>query len=253
MAYPVTPIRRPAVLEGQENGRLALSILHTTPGLDDGPLVTLVEPAARSWRALTAAALRDGHVLKASGPADSFRPYSTQERIFRERYTTTELRGRPTKRWQGKTWWQRPGTAVAAVPGTSNHGWALAVDVGEERDQDPTAESLDRETLDWLLEYVGAFGWSWELQSEPWHLHYFAGDAIPAAVLEHENDHQEDDMSSPTIFIATWATRIHLVDLERRRADWLLSMTAVRGLEKLYPNIGAVDEGTMVNLLAKPG
>jgi hypothetical protein len=72
------------------------------------------------------------------------------------------------------------------VPGTSNHGWALAVDTGEERDNDAGTESLDAGTLNWLLAHALDFGWSWELQSEPWHLRCFVGDAIPAAVLAHE-------------------------------------------------------------------
>lgn len=60
---------------------------------------------------------------------DSYRPYETQERIFKERYTTTYLPGRPYKTWNGVRWYQRPNTAQAAVPGTSNHGLGVAIDV----------------------------------------------------------------------------------------------------------------------------
>lgn len=186
MAYPVRALVRPAVLAGQQNGRLPDAILVSTPGQAGGALVRLVEPAARSWRALCAAALTAGHVLKATSAADSFRSYAIQERIFRERYTTTYLAGRPYKTWNGVRWYQRPGTAVAAVPGTSNHGWALAVDTGEERDSDAGAESLDSATLGWLLANEETYGWSHEVQSEPWHLRYFPGDQIPAAVLAYE-------------------------------------------------------------------
>lgn len=193
MSFPVRAVATPAVLHGKANGLLD-GVLVDTPGQAGGVRVRLVEPAARAWRALCAAALAAGHILKAVGPADSYRPYGVQERIFRQRYTPEFLRGRPTKKWRGQDWYQRPGTAVAAVPGTSNHGWGLAVDTGEERDSDAGAESLDHPTLAWLLANEERFGWSHELQSEPWHLRYFAGDAIPQAVLDFEvSDTSEED------------------------------------------------------------
>lgn len=197
MAYPVRPIVRSKLLEGQSNGRLDGDILASTPGQAGGATVVLVKPAARAWRALCAAAKKAGHTLKATSIADSYRLYTIQERIFRERYTTTYLAGRPYKIWNGRRWYQRPGTAIAAVPGTSNHGWAQAVDTGEERDSDAGAESLDDPTLRWLLDHEQTFGWSHELQSEPWHLHYFAGDTIPRAVLDYEaslNPTDEEDL-----------------------------------------------------------
>lgn len=196
MAYPVRTVIRPAVLAGQSNGRLDPAVLVDTPGQLAGPTVRLVAPAARAWRALQAAALAAGHILKATAAADSYRPYTVQERIFRERYTTTVLSGRPSVLWLGKRWYQRPNTAVAAVPGTSNHGWALAVDTGEERDSDAAAEPLDDATLGWLLAHEEQYGWSHELQSEPWHIRYWAGDTIPPAVLAYEQSKptEEDDM-----------------------------------------------------------
>ena len=187
---------RPAVLAGHTNGQLPSSILVDTPGLAGGQVVRLVEPAARAWRVLTAAASAAGHTLKPTSLFDSYRPYEVQERIFRQRYTTTVLAGRPRRWWdppgpEPAAWWyQRPDTAPAAVPGTSNHGWALAVDVGEERDGDTGTESIDLLTLQWLVEHELEFGFSHELQVETWHIRYWTGDAIPAAVLAFE----EDDM-----------------------------------------------------------
>jgi LAS superfamily LD-carboxypeptidase LdcB len=34
-----------------------------------------------------------------------------------------------------------------------------------------------------MLKNADDFGFSWEVQSEPWHLRYVAGDKVPAAVL----------------------------------------------------------------------
>lgn len=202
MAYPVRTLVRPAVLAGQANGRLPTRILDTTPGQAGGLAVQLVKPAARAWRALSAAASDAGHVLKLSGAGCGYRSYEVQERIFRQRYTTTYLAGRPYKTWNEVRWYQRLGTAVAAVPGTSNHGWGLAVDVGEERDSDLDTEPLDSGTLAWLLANEERFGWSHELQSEPWHLRYFTGDRIPQAVLDHERpDTEGDDVKNYTVLI----------------------------------------------------
>jgi LAS superfamily LD-carboxypeptidase LdcB len=200
MAFPVVAVVEPAVLRGQTNGNLPASILVSTPGQAGGPEVILVEPAARAWRALAAAAKEAGHTLKISGPASAYRTYAEQERLFRQRFTTKPVSS-TRRQWQGQTWYLRPGMALAAIPGTSNHGRGLAVDTGEERDGDTGTESIDDGTLKWLVKNEGRFGFSHEVQSEPWHLRYWAGDRIPAAVLYYELSlnppSEEDDM--PTI------------------------------------------------------
>lgn len=164
---PMRPVVLPAVVRGQPNGKVS-ALMIDTPGQSGGPVVRLAPPAARAWRALCAAATAAGHTLTATSLYDSYRPYGVQESTFRARYTTAYLAGRPSVTWQGQTWYQRPGTASAAVPGTSNHGFGLAVDVA----------NVDS-SLSWLVANEVRFGWSHELTSEPWHIHYFAGDAIP--------------------------------------------------------------------------
>ena len=182
MLLPIRPVTRPKVLVGQTNGKLDPAILASIPGLAGGPLVRLVEPAATGWRALTAAAQAAGHILKATSAVDSYRPYEVQERTFLARYTTVPIVGASTRTWQGKTWYLKPGNAPAAAPGTSNHGWGLAIDTGEERDTDAQAESLDIPTLTWLVEHELDYGFSHEIQEENWHIRWFVGDTIPAAV-----------------------------------------------------------------------
>ncbi len=178
MALPVRDVTRPAALAGQTNGKLSRTILSSTVAQTGGTDVLLAIPAARAWRALTAAATVDGHSMTVATPARSYRPYSEQERIFRLRYYPSIF---GTRRWLGQRWRKRSGVAIAAVPGTSNHGWGLAVDV-----------SFSAPALVWLKIHAHRFGWSWETQSESWHLRYWAGDDIPAAVLAHESvDHQE--------------------------------------------------------------
>lgn len=189
MAFPVVQVSRPASLTGQSNGRLSPLILTSIPGQAGGFPIVLVTPAARSARAMIAEARKAGHVLKPSGPTDSYRPYAVQERIFRERYVpyfTRHTSGVVRRVWWNGRWWYHRSGAVAARPGTSNHGWALAIDLGEENDGDSGTERLDDATLAWLLANERRFGFSHEIQSERWHVRYWAGDTIPPAVLAYE-------------------------------------------------------------------
>jgi hypothetical protein len=204
-------------LAGQQNGKLPDSVLvtiHPLPGVG-GADVRLIQPAARGYCALRGTGYALGHRLKPTSAFDSYRTYPQQVSTFTSRYTRTYLPGRPYRIWNGVKWYQKPGTAVAAVPGTSNHGWAAAVDNGEERDSDSAAESLDNPTLNWLLANEERFGFFHSVRSEPWHNDWFPGDVIPAAVLEWERVHGmyglgnvetgDDDVAQPNTFQLTAA------------------------------------------------
>jgi len=191
MAFPVQQVRYPSTLNGVTNGRIPTAMLDSTPGQAGGSTVRLVTPASRAWRALAAAAKSAGHILKATSSADSYRSYDQQVATFTSRYSIDPIIGQPQRRWDGHTWWLIPGKAPAAVPGTSNHGWGLAVDVGEERDGDTGTESMDQATLDWLVAHEERYGFSHELQVEPWHIRYWSGDLVPPAVIDFE---QGEDM-----------------------------------------------------------
>jgi hypothetical protein len=90
--------------------------------------------AAASWqRIVQQVADANGWIPQAT---DAYRPlegYYGQVQTFLRRYQLTYveyLPGRVDRRvWNGTPYWRRPGTSAAAVPGTSNHGWATAVDV----------------------------------------------------------------------------------------------------------------------------
>lgn len=109
------------------NGRLAPGALAPIAG---HPGARLRPDAAGSWaRIRSETARQHGWTPAITSNADAYRSYETQLRIFIDRYTTAYLAGRPTKTWNGRTYWLKHGNATAAVPGTSNHGWGLAVDV----------------------------------------------------------------------------------------------------------------------------
>lgn len=178
MSLPVVAVRLPSNLVGQENGKLDPAIL--TP-VDGGGQLHVT--AARAWRALVAEAAKAGHQLTYT-IGGTYRSYMSQVMLFKSRYTTDVLPGRPSKMWNGQRWYQKPGTAMAAVPGTSNHGYGLAIDTA--LGAKPTVATTITPILSWMLEQTPRFGFSYEAQSEPWHIRYVAGDLIPRAVLDYE-------------------------------------------------------------------
>ncbi|GEM_PF-3401871 len=106
------------------NGLLDVSTLTPLPAQ---PHLRLRAAVAAAWVELVAAVLATyGWVVALT---DAYRDYATQERLFRQRYTTTYLPGRPSKVWLGRRWYLKAGYAAAAVPGTSNHGLGITVDV----------------------------------------------------------------------------------------------------------------------------
>ena len=109
--------------------------------------------AATEWDAMSAA-----YQAVAGSPiciTDSYRSLAVQVRLRAEKPT------------------------LAAVPGTSNHGWALAVDMCE---AGRTAMGFTTPTYLWLKANAAAFGWdhpAWaepgQGQEEPWHWEYVGG------------------------------------------------------------------------------
>lgn len=175
---PIQSVIYPKALQGQTNGEIDPALM----GNSGTRGMLLLQVAIPAWQALVASAAQAGHVLDATG---MYRSYDQQVALFTSRYVTPPVAGATEiKKWNGQSWSKKPGVASAAVPGTSNHGWGLAIDTAEQSDSDPEAESIDQPTLDWMVGNAARFGFSWELQSEPWHIRYVAGDNIPQAVIE---------------------------------------------------------------------
>lgn len=108
---------------------------------------------------------------------DAYRRYEVQESIFRDRYVRGVPQGTGDARWWLGAWWyRRSGEASAAVPGTSNHGWAVAVDLGG------GINIAGTERHAWMRREAPGLGWvhpSWAHDNnpsngseEPWHFEY---------------------------------------------------------------------------------
>lgn len=112
-----------------ENGRLDTNQLtQIAPGH------YLQPDAASAYMRMASAAAADGVTITTT---DSYRDYATQVRLAEEKGLYS----------QG---------GLAAVPGTSNHGWGLAIDVGRGAQRD------------WLAKNGEKFGF-YTIPREPWH------------------------------------------------------------------------------------
>jgi hypothetical protein len=168
MRYPVLPVVLPADIAKSTNGKLPSRVLAAITGGG-----VLHHRAAAAWEAMVKAAAADGVELRHVG---AYRSYESQLAMFRDRYQTVPTGSRVTRRWNGITYHLKPGKAPSATPGTSNHGWGLAIDIA-------SVGSGGR--LPWLVANAGRFGFTWEVADpsnpnfEPWHIRYVSGDANP--------------------------------------------------------------------------
>jgi hypothetical protein len=148
---------------GYLNGRLPSTLLART---ESGCVMYV--PAAVAYDAMYAAAARDGFRLEHSG---CYRTYE-QQVLLRE-----------TRCAQNRC-------EFAAVPGTSQHGWGLAVDF---RIGDRTL-GFDDELFAWLKANAGRFGYvhpRWARRGgnleEPWHWEFGVMGAPPASPASPAN------------------------------------------------------------------
>lgn len=127
------------------NGRLSAAELSPIPGGE------LRKDAAAAWNAPGGPADAG---LRPGGPISSYRTYAEQE----------------------ETWAiYQAGGNLAAVPGTSNHGWGLAIDCPNSWEQS------------WLSAHGAAYGFrKTEAFSEPWHWNFVGGVSFPTfKTLKH--------------------------------------------------------------------
>jgi LAS superfamily LD-carboxypeptidase LdcB len=135
------------------NGRLTVATLtriHHPRGIP----VFLRRDAAAAWEAMRSTSMAQRGVdLYPLGGASAYRTFEQQ----------VELK---------QMWTARGKPGNAATPGTSNHGWGLAVDAGS------GSPGVDQTMWKALREIGPNFGWSWDegqRVGEPWHFRYVGG------------------------------------------------------------------------------
>jgi len=125
-------LQPPADLAGYGNGRIPADALAPI-GIGNHRLAA---PAARAFQQMAADAARDGVTI---GVTDSYRSYDQQVDLARR------------KGLYSQGGW-------AATPGTSNHGWGMALDV-----------DVDDRGQRWLRDNGWRYGWVESVPREPWH------------------------------------------------------------------------------------
>ena len=134
-AEPRGEVTAPPDLRSYGNGRIPAAAL-TSVGIGHH---RLAGPAARGFIAMTEEAASSGiHI----GVTDSYRNYDQQVDLARRKGLYS----------QG---------GLAATPGTSNHGWGLAVDL-----------DLDARGQAWMRSNAGRYGFVEDTPREPWHWAY---------------------------------------------------------------------------------
>lgn len=195
---------RPSAIANAQNGRLPDSALAQIQDGNGHNVGLLEKTAAKAWAAMASAARRDGVVLSS---VSSYRTFQSQKNLWDERYDHTN-HGRGSRTCGGDRRYLKPGQATVACPGTSNHGLGLAVDTNH------TGHGV----LAWLEQHAATYGFEWEVPSEEWHIHYWPGDRIPAAVAATEEDDMTD-AEKKALFDTLSEMRDNMRKLVERTAD----------------------------------
>lgn len=170
------------------------------------PLVTtsdgarLNESAAASYELLNRAFFaRFGKRLYISSGA---RTHAEQVQAFTDNHQLTPIlnNGRYiTRKWNGLTWYLKPGKATVAVPGTSMHEYppGRAADFGSGVATQGSAEH------NWMIQNAGSYGWVWTgahfVTIEPWHWEHISGSSsgggtVPEGFLMALTDTQQAEL-----------------------------------------------------------
>jgi len=174
MVLVVEPLKFCQHLKGKKPSEITPSMLRKTVSG-----AKMERCAADAWDAMVAAALVDGIKLKPTSLGDQYRSIDAQRASFIQRYQKEPVTNSTTRTWNGVKWWLKKGYAPLAAPNDdpktcSKHMLGLACDVA----------NANGDILNWLQKNNERFGFSHEVQSEPWHIRYVAGDDIPQAVLD---------------------------------------------------------------------
>ncbi len=182
---PIAKVKLPSDLKKVKNGELPADLLRAIK-----PSGRMHHRAAIGWGVLQDLASLEK--LKIVHVGD-YRPVEQQLALFMQRmkpFPNAKIQEQTTRKYDGKIWYLHVGAPVA-TPATSNHGWGLAIDAalalpnGDVVSITTKPKVASRSGLDFLRQFAEPCGFSWELQSEPWHIRWVVGDELPALVIKH--------------------------------------------------------------------
>lgn len=226
---PIAPaVVLPDAIAGMANGQLDPGVL-----LEVQRGVFLERDAAWSFADMANAARADGVELTIEF---AYRTFVEQRDLFFRRYVPWDTGTGESVVYMGVRYWRVPGVATAAVPGSSNHGLGLGIDVFR--------DSAGRVVV-WLTANAERFGWAAELQSEPWHWIRFAGNYSAPAPAPAPDPIQLPDPKDPDV-------KPFLIIEAQGQGVWFFAVgqkaLTLGGLPGAYGALraaGAVDGGTV--------
>jgi hypothetical protein len=173
---PETDATIPPPVQQAGNGTLPTSWLRSFDGTTRTDF-KLFAPIAYAMQAIHIAAKADGITFWTTG---RYRSYAQQEALFLQRFSPGPFdplvhRTTPSivsRWWNGQLWYLKKRYAMAATPGTSNHGWGIADDIAE-KDAAGEVVSITQLGLAWLADNAGDFGFALDIHEEPWHWHWY--------------------------------------------------------------------------------
>lgn len=207
--HPVAKMILPKEVEKVGNGKLTDKMMKKVKC--GGVMWT---GAADAFNAMYDAALAAGHKLRNIG---DYRPVEQQLSMFKERYSDKPTGRKPeiTRTYEGKKWYLKKGMAPSGSPGTSNHGFGLAIDLAADA-KGKIVGIGGTKAYAWMTENAPNYGFY--LQGAPtkpdgkanpeyeaWHWQYCIGDkkapalsgVTPAAASAPAPDAVPTPVSSP--------------------------------------------------------
>lgn len=155
--YPYKKMVLPAEVAKVGNGNLTPAMLKKVK--TGGEMWT---GAAVAFNKLYADCLTAGYKLRNVG---DYRPFDKQLAMFVDRYALKDQGRSPqvTRKYQDKLWYLKKGKSPSGVPGTSNHGFGLAIDVGYEKDG--ALVSMGGKCFDWMCANAPKYGFTCKAQT----------------------------------------------------------------------------------------
>lgn len=160
LGQSATPAHANGAWGGYSNGNIPLSKMIAVP---NGHL--RIDAAAGYGSMNAAFKKRFGYEL---GITEAYRSYGTQVKIWNARYVAHSKKVKNSIEYKGKYWTKKKNVSVAAVPGTSIHGWGLAVDLNSHVNESGSIQKR------WADKYGPSYGWYPVGNSfgEAWHFEF---------------------------------------------------------------------------------
>lgn len=195
--------------------------------------------AARSWNAMVRAAAEDKVFLNLNHPVNAYKDILQQRRLFQDRFSEVDAQadvpdGAVRVQFEDKIWQLKEGKAFTECPGTSSHGYGLAVFI---------VNAGLPSVRDWLNKNAAQFGFAREYDFLRGRYVYIrAHESVPERVLAIESLDPE-----PTFSAAQVVRQSDCKWLKTPSDDWTCN-GIIRAMPIRVGALAVVDQGSGVGI-----